>query len=77
MTREQVERALGPLRAALEADGYGLEVLDAREPLRLRVVAGPGACEDCLVPAEVMSRMVSTALAGAYAPEAVHVEYPA
>lgn len=77
MTREEVERALGPLRAALEADGYGLEVLDPGQPLRLRVVAGPDACEDCLVPPEVMSRMVSTALRGVYAPDAVSLEYPA
>ena len=69
--------ALEGIRQALEADGYRLDVVDAGQVLRLRVVALPDACEDCLSPPGVMAAMVSGALDGRWAPEQIEVELPA
>jgi hypothetical protein len=56
------EAGLQTLRAALEADGYLLDVSETGERLEARVSAGPGACEDCLVPKPVMRAMMQQAL---------------
>jgi len=73
-----VESALRPVTEALEADGYTLEVsASENHGLRLEVIAGPEACEDCLVPKAMMERMVETALGGAgMTPLALEIVYP-
>jgi hypothetical protein len=49
------------LRGMLQPDGYDLVVhewpADDAGPVRLEIIAGAEACEDCLVPKDVM-RMV-------------------
>jgi hypothetical protein len=46
-----VEAALAGLRRGLQADGYDLVVETVSEGVaRVRVTAGPNACEECLVP---------------------------
>jgi hypothetical protein len=49
--------ALAPLRAMLEADGYGLDLHGS--PLEIQVVVGEGVCGDCLVPRRVMENMIA------------------
>jgi hypothetical protein len=56
------EAGLRTMRAALEADGYLLEVNEDGERLDARVSAGPEACEDCLVPKSIMRAMLQQAL---------------
>ena len=56
------EAGLRTMRAALEADGYLLDVSEEGERLEARVSAGPGACEDCLVPKPVLLAMLRQAL---------------
>ncbi len=71
---EQIDGALQGLREGLNADGYDIEwTLAAGDPagdpaadpageVAIRVVAGPDACADCLVPAPVMQAIMSEAL---------------
>ena len=48
---ETVRAALAPLRAGYEADGYELHVDQVESGVaRVRIAAGPDACEECLVP---------------------------
>ncbi|TMC07269.1 MAG: hypothetical protein E6J41_16415 [Chloroflexi bacterium] len=68
------EGGLQTMRAALEADGYLLDVSEAGERLEARISAGPGACEDCLVPKPVLLAMLHQALG---VPEqAIDLRYP-
>ncbi len=57
-----VDQAVTPLRTALGADGYELHVEAEGSRMILRIVAGPEACEDCLVPPAVMEPMISQVL---------------
>jgi hypothetical protein len=60
---ETVDQAgLRAMRAALEADGYLLDVREADERLEARISAGPEACEECLVPKPIMRAMLQAAL---------------
>lgn len=55
--------ALKPFASGLAADGYALEVsrLDG-DGLRVEIAAGPDACEDCLIPREMFTGMLSSRL---------------
>lgn len=55
--------ALEPFSSGLAADGYSLTVslLDNRG-LRVEVVAGPDACEECLIPKQMFAGMLSDRL---------------
>ena len=50
------------LASTLEADGYqtAIEELDSR--LAVTITAGPDACEDCLVPKDLMRGILSQQL---------------
>ncbi|MDI2128126.1 hypothetical protein [Yinghuangia seranimata] len=70
--------ALAPLAAGLAADDYRLDIAHTGEfAVTLTVVAGPGACADCLVPRDITRRMAEQRLAevrrGAWT---VDVRYP-
>jgi hypothetical protein len=66
--------SLSSLRAALEADGYHLDVREEGERLDARISATPEACEDCLVPKRVLLAMLHQALG---VPEdAIDLRYP-
>jgi len=58
-----ITEALSSLKGMLEADGYGLD-LSEEGAIRLvaRIEAGPDACEDCLVPKDMMRRYFEEAL---------------
>ena len=62
MSFDKVTSALRPISEALAADGYRLEVSQSGEVTVLRISATPDACEDCLVPKEMMLRMMTMRL---------------
>ena len=60
---ESVVAALHPYSSGLEADGYSLQVgLAEGNGLHLEIVAGPEACEDCLIPKEMFTPMIASTL---------------
>jgi len=60
---ESVVAALHPFSSGLEADGYSLQVgLVDGEGLHVEIVAGPEACEDCLIPKEMFTPMIASTL---------------
>jgi hypothetical protein len=72
-----VAGALAGLRQAFAADGYDLQVEDIADGVaRIRIVAGPDACEDCLVPKTIMSGLMQTSLAGVPEVKQVELIYP-
>lgn len=75
---ESVVSALHPFSSGLEADGYTLQVgLADGEGLCVEIVAGPEACEDCLIPKEMFTQMiVSTLDSKGLAFERVTLVYP-
>lgn len=56
------EQGVQSIRTSLEADGYELEVQEDGERVGVRVTATPEACEECLVPKELMLTMLEQAL---------------
>lgn len=58
-----VDAALRPMRDTLAADGYVLEwSMQEQNQIGIQVSATGGACEDCLVPQEIMRAIIDTAL---------------
>jgi hypothetical protein len=55
------ERAVA-LSSALEADGYHLAIEELGAKLSVVITAGPDACEDCLVPKDLMRSMLGSEL---------------
>jgi molybdopterin/thiamine biosynthesis adenylyltransferase len=68
------ERAVA-LSSALEADGYHMAIDEADAKLSVVITAGPDACEDCLVPKDLMRGMLSTELG--VDPALIDITYPA
>lgn len=63
LTRSDASALLDDLRIGLNADGYDLEVAAVDDKVQLRiVVARENACEDCLVPKDIMGQIAATAL---------------
>ena len=57
------EEALQRLRGVLSGDGYGLDwSVGEQNRVSIRIVAGEGACADCLVPLPLMEAIMSEAL---------------
>ena len=50
------------LASTLEADGYHLAIEELDSRLSVTITAGPDACEDCLVPKDLMKVMLEQAL---------------
>ena len=60
---ESAVSALSAFSSGLAADGYALEVSQsASGGLRVEIVAGPDACEDCLIPKDMFKAMISSRL---------------
>jgi hypothetical protein len=55
------ERAVA-LSSALEADGYHMAIEELDSKLSVVITAGPDACEDCLVPKDLMRSMLGSEL---------------
>ena len=56
------EPGLAAMRAALEADGYRLEIRRDGDRVGAWISATPEACADCLVPTPVFEAMLERAL---------------
>lgn len=72
-----VEEAVEITRTMLREDGYDVE-LDRAMPgeLHLTIVAGPDACEECLVPKEILSGIIEANLPHGMAGTRVVLTYP-
>jgi hypothetical protein len=51
-----------PLAQSLATDGYQLDVTEDGAWVRVVVTASPEACEDCLVPKDLMRAILAQAL---------------
>jgi hypothetical protein len=74
----EFEKALEPLRSMLAADGYllHLESTPAEDRLTLTVEPGSGACEECLVPVDLFTTIVTGHLADRGLHPELTVVYP-
>jgi hypothetical protein len=68
------EAVLDRIRQSLAAEGYQLEVRMRDDGAAVAIAAGPDACEDCLVPKDLMKAMLAPAL-GVPA-ETIELAYP-
>ena len=60
---QDLKDALQQLRDVLTGDGYDLDwALSAGNQLAVKVIAGPDACADCLVPQPIMAAILTDAL---------------
>jgi hypothetical protein len=60
---QDLRDALQQLRDVLTGDGYDLDwALSARNQVAVKVIAGPDACADCLVPQPIMAAILADAL---------------
>jgi Fe-S cluster biogenesis protein NfuA len=72
---ETVERALQTLRDSFQADGFDLIVESFEEgAVSVVVVAGPGACIECLIPQEHVKLRIEDRLKGLA--RVVRLRYP-
>jgi len=68
------ERAVA-LRSTLAADGYLMEIAEEGTRVRVAISATPEACEDCLVPKDLMRSILGDTFG--VAPDAIDLTYPA
>ncbi len=62
---QDLRDALQQLRDVLTGDGYDLDwALRTGNQVAVKVIAGPDACADCLVPQSIMTAILADALAG-------------
>lgn len=66
---------LDQLRQTLQADDYRLDVDVQGDSAEVAIVAGPNACEECLVPKPLMQSMLAPVLG--VQPESIRLVYPA
>lgn len=65
---------LQAIRSSLEADGYVMEVSEDGGRVDVRIAATPEACEDCLVPKQLMRGILGQALG--VAEDSIDLTYP-
>jgi hypothetical protein len=63
------------LAQTLEADGYHMDIDGDDSRVSVVITAGPDACEDCLVPKDLMRVILSSALG--VSGEVIEIKYPA
>ncbi len=63
------------LAQTLEADGYHLDIDGDESRVSVVITATPEACEDCLVPKDLMRGILSSALG--VAGDTIEITYPA
>jgi hypothetical protein len=62
------------LAASLEADGYHMAIDGDDSRVSIVITAGPDACEDCLVPKDLMRGILSQALG--MSGDTIEITYP-
>ena len=65
----------GALAASLEADGYRMAIDEDGSRLSVIITASPEACEDCLVPKDLMRGILATTLG--VEGDSIDITYPA
>ncbi|MFW3169018.1 hypothetical protein [Geodermatophilus sp. CPCC 206100] len=65
---------LDQLKQTLQADDYRLDVDVQGDAANVQIVAGPDACEECLVPKPLMQSMLAPVLG--VQPESIRLTYP-
>jgi hypothetical protein len=73
MTIDQAQ--LDQLKQTLQADDYQLDVDVRGDSADVQIVAGPDACEECLVPKPLMQSMLAPVLG--VEPASIRLTYPA
>jgi hypothetical protein len=74
---EAMLTALEPTRVGLEASGFQMALAEQEGRVQLTVIAGPEACEDCLVPKSLFKQMASDEIREAgLAPIELEILYP-
>jgi hypothetical protein len=63
------------LAASLEADGYHMAIDEAGSRLAVVITASPEACEDCLVPKDLMRGILAQSLG--VEGDTIDITYPA
>jgi len=77
MSHHEISEKLVGIISSMKADSYELDIVNVEsQALHLRIEALDGACEDCLVPSNIMTTIISTALDGRYSSEQIRIEYP-
>jgi hypothetical protein len=56
------EKQLDQLKQTLQADDYRMDVDVQGDAADVSIIAGPGACEECLVPKPLMQSMLAPVL---------------
>lgn len=76
--KEAIDVALSGIASALNVDGYALDSSLHDGRLRLRIMAGPSACADCLIPPDLMEQMILAELGhhGLEPVEGISLIYP-
>jgi hypothetical protein len=69
------EKQLDQLKQTLQADDYRLDVDVQGDAADVVIVAGPDACEECLVPKPLMQSMLAPVLG--VEPGRIRLVYPA
>lgn len=77
MSTAPFEAALAPMSDMLAADGYSLALSEADARLTIEVVAGPDACEECLVPKDIFQAIATKYLNEKGLTPEVDIVYPA
>ena len=72
MSVDQVQ--LDRLRQTLQADDYRMDVDIKGDAADVSIVAGPNACEECLVPKPLMQSMLAPVLG--VEPASISLTYP-
>jgi hypothetical protein len=65
---------LDQLKQTLQADDYRLDVDVQGDSADVQIVAGPDACEECLVPKPLMQSMLAPVLG--VEPASIRLTYP-
>jgi hypothetical protein len=68
LTQTAAEERLDDVKSMLAADGYELTIAVRPDDLVLGIVATATACEECLVPKDLMTDIVRDSLGGDGAP---------
>lgn len=68
------EKQLDQLRQTLQADDYRMDVDLQGTAAVVTIVAGPDACEECLVPKSLMQQMLAPVLG--VEPASIDLTYP-
>jgi hypothetical protein len=78
MEPQLVETAVATARTMLVMDGYDVELAGCEDGvLSLKVIAGPDACADCLVPKDMLAGLIQAKLPSETAFSRIDLIYPA